>query len=126
MWFIRVTRFLLWQDANRSKAEDDDVGQFLTVVPLAILLHSSANLVDVVHPLAAAVVAGGAEPVAVAADAHLCHVAQCLITATFVVVLGIDAAMFPRSLFRYRFRFRSHFRFVCLHIAAENSLKATL
>lgn len=92
-------------------------------MPLTSLFHSSANLVDAVHPLTAAVVAGGAESVAVAADANLCHVAQCLMTATLVVVLGIDAAVLPRSLFRYRFRFRSHYRFVCLHIAAETLLK---
>ena len=124
--FIGVTRFLLWQDANGGKTEGDDAGKFVAVFPLASLLHTSANIVDVVHPLTAAVIAGGAESVAVAADAHLCHVAQSLITATLVVVLGIDAAMFPRSLFRYRFRYRSHICFVCLHIAAENSLKATL
>ena len=105
--FIGVTRFLLWQDANGGKAEDDDAGKFLAVVPLTSLLHPSANLVYVIHPPAATVVAGGAQSVAVAADAHLCHVAQCLMTATLVVVLGIDAATFPRSLFRYRFRFRS-------------------
>ena len=124
--FIGVTRFLLWQDANGGKAEDDDAGKFLAVVPLTSLLHPSANLVDAVHPLTAAVVAGGAESIAIAADSHLCHVAQCLMTAALVVVLRIDAAVFPRSLVRYRFRYRSHYCFVCLHIAAENSLKATL
>ena len=126
LWLIRLTRFLIWQDANGSKTEDDDVGKFAAVAPLTSLLHPSANLVDAVHPLTAAVIAGGAESIAIAADSHLCHVAQCLVTAALVVVLGIDAATFPRSLFRYYFRFRSHICFVCLHIAAENSLKATL
>ena len=124
--FIGVTRFLHWQDAYGGEAADGEGDQFVAVVPLAILLHLSANLVDAVHPLTAAVIAGGAESIAIAADSHLCHVAQCLVTAALVVVLGIDAATFPRSLFRYYFRFRSHYCFVCLHIAAENSLKATL
>lgn len=64
------------------------------------LLDLSANIVDGINVLAAAVVVGGAESVAVAADAHLCHVAQRLVTAALVVVLGVDAATFPRSLFR--------------------------
>ena len=51
------------------------------------LLDLSANLVDGINILAAAVVVGGAEPVAVAADAHLCHIAQRLVTAALVVVL---------------------------------------
>ena len=57
-----------------------------------LLLDLSVNLIDGVNILAAAVVVGGAEPVAVSADAHLCHVAQRLITAALVVVLGVDAA----------------------------------
>lgn len=100
MPFIGVTRFLHWQDAYGGEPDEGELGQFAAVAPLMLLLDLSANLVDGINILAAAVVVGGAEPVAVAADVHLCHIAQCLVAATLVVVLGVDAAMFPRSLFR--------------------------